>query len=137
MGKKAIITIDDSHEVGGESESSTLTTTGSFERTDDGCVLSYDEVGDLFGNVTQITLKGDRVTMERKGKNNAQLIIEKNKRYNCLYTTDYAELMLGISGRKVRSEINEKGGRLYLSYGIDFSSGFSSNNELTVSFRFE
>ena len=121
----------------GETEESCLTTVGKYERLRDGFVLSYDEVGDFSGSITEISYKGKQVLLNRQGRNVAKLIIEKDKRYNCLYRTEYADLMLGVIGKSINSEASGNEGKLTFSYLLDFNAGYSSSNELTVSYRLE
>lgn len=138
MSRRVVITIADTHETDGQREQAKLTTVGEFERTLTGCILRYDETEDFSGSVTTLTLDGGKITMQRAGgKHNAQLIVEPGKRYSCMYVTEYADLMLGVRGKEVRSEIDENGGKLFFSYTLDFNTGFCSQNELNVTFRFE
>lgn len=138
MSKKVVITIADRHEIDGEPEEAKLTTVGEYDRTLTGFVLRYDETEDFSGSVTTLTVDGSKVTMHRLGgKHNAQLIVEPGKRYSCMYATEYADLMLGVRGKDVRSRLNENGGELNFSYTLDFNTGFCSQNELNVTFRFE
>lgn len=139
MSKNVVITIADKHEVDGEFENAKLTTIGKFTRTLDGFVLEYDETEDFSGSTTTLTVTPNKkVIMQRSGgKHNAQLIVEPNKRYSCMYATEFADLMLGVHGKEVTSELTEIGGTVFFSYALDFNTGFCSQNELTVSFRFE
>lgn len=137
MNRKAVITISDRHEVDGEFEEASLSTVGEFEPIDGGYRLIYDELEDYAGSVTALTYQDGGVTMIRQGEKNAELVIEKDKRYTCMYATEYVDLTLGVFGKEIKSELNENGGRLFFSYTLDFNTGFCSQNELTVDFRFE
>ena len=138
MSRKVVITIADKHEIDGQPEEAKLTTVGEYERTLSGYKLTYDETEDFSGSVTTLTLDGGKVTMNRVGgKHNAQLIVEPGKRYSCMYVTEYADLMLGVRGKEVKNKSDENGGELFFSYTLDFNTGFCSQNELNVTFRFE
>ena len=138
MSKKAVITIADIHVIDGEREEARLTTAGEYEETENGFALKYNETEDFSGSVTTVTHSGGKVEMKRRGlKHNAQLIVEPGKRYSCMYATEYADLMLGVQGKEVKAKVEENGGELYFSYTLDFNTGFSSHNELNITFRFE
>ncbi len=138
MSKKVVITIADRHETDGQFEEAKLTTVGEYCETETGFTLTYDETEDFSGSVTTLTVADESVTMKRSGPtHNAQLIVEPGKRYNCMYKTEYMDLMLGVQGKKVLYNIGEKQGKLFFSYTLDFNAGFSSQNELNVTFRFE
>ncbi len=138
MSRKVVITIADRHETDGEFEEAKLTTVGEYEETENGFVLSYDETEDFSGSVTTLTVADESVAMKRSGPtHNAHLIVEPGKRYSCAYKTDYMDIMLGVQGKEVRSKVGQSRGELFFSYILDFNAGFSSQNELNVTFRFE
>ncbi len=138
MSKKVVITIADRHETDGEFEEAKLTTVGEYEETENGFILKYDETEDFSGSVTTLTVADEAVAMQRSGPtHNAQLIVEPGKRYSCQYKTEYMDLMLGVQGKAVKSHVGAEGGKLFFSYTLDFNAGFSSQNELNVTFRFE
>ncbi len=138
MSKKVVITIADRHEIDGEFEEAKLTTVGEYEETENGFTLTYNETEDFVGSITTLTVADESVSMKRSGPaHNAQLIVEPGKRYSCMYKTEYMDLMLGVQGREVKYNIGADKGRLFFSYTLDFNAGFSSQNELNVTFRFE
>ncbi len=138
MTRKVVITIADIHIIDGQQEEAKLATVGEYEETENGFILKYNETEDFSGSVTTVTYSGNAVEMKRRGlKHNAQLIVEPGKRYSCMYATEYADLMLGVQGKEVRAKIEEESGELYFSYTLDFNTGFSSHNELNITFRFE
>ncbi|HBL40101.1 MAG TPA: DUF1934 domain-containing protein [Ruminococcaceae bacterium] len=137
MKEKVIITISDSHEIDGEREESRLTTVGELERTENGCILTYEETEDFKGSRVTITYTGKRIDMVRSGTHCANLTIEPGKRYTCAYSTEYGDLTLGIFGKEIRAELSEKDGHLFFSYTLDFDAGFCSQNDLTIDYRSE
>lgn len=138
MKKKVVISIDDFHEIDGEMENATLSTEGVLSVDKGGYSLVYAELDDSIPGET--TLRYDEpsgiVTMTRRGQSVAQLIIEKNKRYSCLYSTEFGQLMLGVYGHEISSCVTEDGGSLNFKYTLDFNTGFSTENELKVRFRY-
>ena len=137
MKEKVVITISDRHEIDGESERSRLTTVGELERTAEGCILTYDETGELAGSRVTLTYTGSRVEMLRSGARCANLTVEKGRRYSCAYFTEFGDLTLGVFGKEVRGTLRKKSGRLFFSYTLDFDAGFCSQNDLTIDYRCE
>ncbi len=137
MKEKVIITISDCHEIDGEKEQSQLTTVGELERTENGCILFYDETEDFSGSRVTVTYTGERIDMVRSGAYCANLTIEPGRRYTCAYSTEYGDLTLGIFGKEIQAGLNEKDGHLFFSYTLDFDSGFCSQNELSIDYRCE
>ena len=70
--------------------------------------------------------------MTRTGKYNTEMVIEKERRHLCCYTTPYGELMMGIYANLISNEIGENGGTLKFSYTIDFNNTPASENELEI-----
>ena len=132
--KNAIIHITDRHLQDGEDFECELTTSGSFELTENGCRVSYTETDEELTNcVTDLEVEGSqKISMTRSGKYNTEMVIEKDRRHTCYYATPYGELIMGIFGKNVFNDIGENGGTLKFSYTIDFNNAPASENELTV-----
>lgn len=132
--KNAIIHITDRHLQDGEDFECELTTSGSFELTENGCRVSYTETDEELTNcVTDLEVEGSqKISMTRSGKYNTEMVIEKDRRHTCYYATPYGELIMGIFGKNVSNDIGENGGKLKFSYTIDFNNAPASENELTV-----
>lgn len=138
MSRKVVITINDSHEIDGQTETAKLSTVGRYEEKENGYLLRYLETEDFKGSETTVSYIDGVVTMKRLGgKHNAQLIVEPGKRYSCMYATEYVDLMLGVHGKEVKSRVSENEGELFFSYTLDFNTGFCSQNKLKITFRFE
>lgn len=132
--KNAIITIKDRHLQDGEELTAELTTSGSFELTENGCTVIYNETDEEMTDcVTRLDVTGSQsVTMTRTGKYNTEMIIEKGCRHTCFYSTPFGELIMGIYASSVINEIGENGGTLSFSYTIDFNNLPASENELHI-----
>ncbi len=140
MNKKDIIvTIKDTHTQDGDSESSELITTGVFVGTDEGFSISYNEQNaELESCVTTLRVEGnEKVVMTRTGRYTAEMIMEKNKRHNCHYTTPFGGFMLGVYAKNIESSVADNGsqGKLNLKYTIDFNSSNATENELDILFE--
>ena len=132
--RNAIITIKDRHIQDGEELTAELTTSGSFELTEKGCIVIYKETDEEMTDcVTRLDVEGSQtVTMTRTGKYNTEMIIEKERRHTCFYSTPFGELIMGIYANSVVNNIGENGGTLSFSYTIDFNNSPASENELCI-----
>ena len=132
--KNAIIHITDRHVQDGEKFECELTTSGSYELTENGCKISYTETDDELTNcVTELDVEGSqKISMTRTGKYNTEMIIEKDRRHTCYYSTPFGELIMGVYALGIENGISETGGTLKFSYPIAFNNAQASENELTV-----
>ena len=71
------------------------------------------------------------VTMQ-KNHSETKLILERGKRHNCIYSTDFGPITMGIYTDKVESTLTEKGGTLFLSYTLDLNSNLASFNTVDL-----
>lgn len=135
--KNAIIVIKDRHLQDGEELSAELTTSGSFEVTEKGCTVIYKETDEEMTDcVTRLDVEGSEcVSMTRSGKYNTEMIIEKDRRHTCYYSTPYGELIMGIYAKMISNNITENGGSLKFSYTIDFNNSPASENELQITVK--
>lgn len=135
--KNAIIVIKDRHLQDGEELSAELTTSGSFEVTEKGCTVIYKETDEeMMDCITHLDVEGsERVSMTRSGKYNTAMVIEKDRRHTCYYSTPYGELIMGIYGKMISNNITVNGGTLKFTYTIDFNNSPASENELQITVK--
>ena len=133
--KNAIVTITDRHFQDGEEYSCELTTSGRFEITENGCTVIYNETDEEMTNcLTTLDVVGSqKITMTRSGKYNTEMVIEKDRRHTCFYSTPYGELIMGIYAKMISNQIDENGGTLKFAYTIDFNNDLASENDLDIS----
>lgn len=115
-----------------------LITKGTYQSTENGFQICYDEseATGFKGSKTILTVKGDNfVTMQRTGSTNSNLFIEKDKKHHCCYGTPYGELMVGITTKNIKSELNNNGGNLYLNYVVDINSSYVSEHEIYINIK--
>ncbi len=124
---RSVLDSEDDHS---ESE---LMTEGTMERCGDVWKLSYNDsdATGFEGAVTTITAEGDRlVSIVRTGTANSNLMIETGKKHFCLYGTPFGDITVGIFTHKIKNELTDEGGQLYLKYTIDVNSAYMSDNEI-------
>ncbi len=132
--KKVLIKIVDSHDTDGDCLTSELTTLGTLSLMPNGYSLVYTEtVDELAGCTTTLRVEeGRRIFITRSGLYATEIIIEKDKRHNCYYTTPLGEFMMGVYTKSIESDMNESGGRLDFRYTVDFNSDLASVNDLSI-----
>ena len=139
MIKDVIIEIKTEQSLDGQSDSIEFSTDGRFGIKDGSYFLSYDESGllDIEGEIkTTLYVKPDNtVVLQRKGSYNSKMIIEKGVRTNCFYSTPVGNILIGIFGEKVLSNLNENGGNIALTYLIDDDAKLISRNKVNISVR--
>lgn len=135
--KKTVVHIIDSHTTDGETSTCELTTSGTLDYNGNVFTVTYEETDEeLHGCQTTLKVENSRrITMTRSGKYTAEMIIEKERRHSCYYTTPYGELLMGIYAKNVTAEMDENGGTLKFAYTIDFNNDLASENELTLNVK--
>lgn len=135
--KKAVIHITDRHISDGEEFVCELTTSGEFEQTESGFTVIYNETDEELADcLTTLSIEGsERILMTRAGKYNTEMILEKERRHSCYYSTPYGDLMMGIYAKSISNSLGENGGCVKFAYTIDFNNEPASENELTVTVK--
>lgn len=82
-----------------------------------------------------IKVENETVTISRKGEQSSHLILEKNRRHQCLYQTIAGDLTIGIFTKTLKNNLNETGGKLEVSYTLDFNSDLVSENRFTIEIK--
>jgi uncharacterized beta-barrel protein YwiB (DUF1934 family) len=120
-----------------ESDTLEINARGTFEKTDGGYVIKYDELDEeMQGCTTVVSVESsERVTITRTGSYNSQFVIEENKRHSCHYDTPAGSLLMGVFANKVLVQLNENGGRVKMIYTIDFNSSMVAKNTVTLTVK--
>lgn len=133
---KYLITINDTHVIDGEKESSQLTITGSLRFNDKGYKIRYKEDGTGYeGCFVTLSVENEKVTMTRLGTFGAEMIMEKGKRHICSYATPAGVMNLGVYASRIQSDMTENGGTLEFSYSLDIDGEYLSENNLVVTIQ--
>jgi uncharacterized beta-barrel protein YwiB (DUF1934 family) len=128
---KGIQYIDD------ESQSIEFSTEGTFEQTENGYRLTYQEsqATGMEGVTTSMIINPSAITLERVGAMNSLMILEKGRRTVCNYDTGFGSIMMGVYTREISSELSENGGELYFHYTLDINSDMASSHDIFISVR--
>lgn len=74
----------------------------------------------------------ERVTVIQNGPQQYRLVLQKGERQHAVYRTPFGELLLGVSGTKIKSDLDDKGGTLKLEYMLDINNAVASRNILEI-----
>jgi uncharacterized beta-barrel protein YwiB (DUF1934 family) len=120
---------------GGAPDIIELITSGRYYKKKGSYYISYkeSEATGLSGVTTTLKIDGENtVTLIRNGNQRSQLILEKGQRHLCQYDTGFGQLMVGVSGCKIKSCLDDFGGELTFNYTLDVNSNTVSQNEVYV-----
>lgn len=108
-----------------------LVTEGKLEdRGEEGITLSYQEsqVTGLEGTLTTIQVEPRRVTLQRVGSVNSQMVFEEGRRHLSMYDTPYGALSVGINTRKMRTSLDSRGGDVTIYYALEIEHSQAGQN---------
>lgn len=128
---KGIYTVDDDQDV------VELFTTGQYYKKNGDYYIAYEETEatGFEGSRTTLRVERERVTLERRGSSNSQLIVEQGVRHQCHYDMGFGDMMIGVIGRRVKSSLDDSGGNLSFHYALDVNSMTASENEMYINVR--
>ena len=132
-----IITVDSTYTGGGETDSMSLTTVGSYYVKNGKRYICYreSEATGFEGHTTTIKASDSGVSIKRFGKTGSLMIIEKGAVNVCNYKTPMGEVLLDISGVEIENHLDEKGGTLNFKYELSLNGELLSENEIIVTVK--
>ena len=139
MRKDVLISIKGTYlPEGGSPDVIELITAGRYYSKNGSYYITYkeSETTGMEGVTTTLKVDGDHsVTLMRNGNQRSHLLLEKGRRHLCHYDTGYGSLMVGVSGCKIKSHLDDLGGELLFNYTLDVNSSTVSENEVYISIR--
>lgn len=138
MKKDVLIQITGLQTVDGEEDRVELVTVGRYYRKGECYYISYQEseATGFAGSRTTVKVEPEnRVVLLRSGSTSSQLIVERGQRHQCCYGTGYGDLLIGISGESVESNLCDAGGDLSFRYAIDINTALASENEVFINIK--
>ena len=121
-----------------EDETIELVTEGLLAKEGEGAyTLSYQEseLTGLEGTLTTFQIERDRVTLLRVGEVNSQMVFEEGRRHLSMYDTPYGALSVGINTRKMRAELDARGGNIEIDYAIEIDHALAGQNLFRIHVR--
>ncbi len=116
----------------GEEINTKVDTLGTYVIKDDARFITYKEYSDNGSKTSILKIENDNTLTMSKIGSKTKMILEKEKRYSCLYDVGFAQLSMGVFTSKFDSNLTENGGNLKVHYTLDFNSALASENELFI-----
>lgn len=139
MKKEVLINIVGTQTVDGESDKVELFTTGNYYKKGTSYYICYteSETTGYSGAKTTLKVEGDlqKVTMLRSSPYKSHMVIERGRRHQCSYASDVADIIIGVSGGEILSDLGENGGELLFNYSLDIDSALASENQVKINVR--
>ena len=135
MKRKVNISLISKQYDGENTEQLELLTEGELKISENSYELSYQESEATgFDNcVTTLTVKDNNTVMlTRSGDAGSDLVIEMGKKHHCLYGTPFGDMMVGVTAKKVDSDMTKDGGRLNFSYSLDINASYVGDFEIKI-----
>lgn len=130
MEKQVLLTIVSTQRfMAEEPEETRLVTQGVMRVVDDTVEISYaeSELTGLLGTTTTFRVADDRVILQRSGAVESKMSFIVGQEDRSLYDMGFGALMIAIRTERIRSDLGENGGTVYVAYGItieDEAAGF-------------
>ena len=121
----------------GQEDVMELVTQGILRQEDGELSLTYleSELTGLEGTLTTFQIERDRVTLLRVGEVNSQMVFEEGRRHLSMYDTPYGALSVGINTRKMRAELDARGGSIEIDYAIEIDHALAGQNLFRIHVR--
>ena len=136
MNKKAIITVD-SAVFNEEEDIISVVTPGDFTKTEYGFKVQYDEtkISGMEGTKTTILIRKDSFDLIREGTTETKMEFENNKTTTSLYKTPYGVLDIRIDTRKLKIDVDEKGGNINTVYILEIGGQPAMKTNLSIDIK--
>lgn len=138
MKKDVFINITGVQIVDSQRDTTELYTEGSFYKKNNHYYIVYDdsETTGFTNSRTTVKVEGsDRVTMMRSGEHRSHLVVEKDNRNVGHYDLGQGAMAIGISTKKIKSDLCDDGGELFFSYSLDINASLVSENEVYIKIK--
>lgn len=106
---------------GQEPEVIELVSEGTLEQLATGWEICYEEssLTGMEGVTTIFRVEPDKITLIRTGKLHSQMVFQPGVLHESLYQMEFGTLMITVCASKMSYAIDENGGTVDLTYGID------------------
>lgn len=138
MEKEVLLTITGTQHFQDEEPETTKLVTEGILRCEDGAVeLSYEEteLTGLTGTQTTFRIEGARVILTRTGALESRMVFAVGQEDRSLYDIGYGALMIAVRAESIRSDVNENGGTLQVSYAISIEEETAGMIEYQIEAR--
>ena len=137
MKQNVLITVKNTQEVDGQTDSGEMTTTGTLCEEGNRLTLSYREVNEGEALTTTVTADCSKqpplVRIARIGETESRMTVEQGKRHHSIYNLGPCEFALGVYGETVCWKPNPRGGTLTLKYTMDMNAVYAGRSIVELS----
>ena len=137
--KKVLITIKGAQKLSDNKDVVELMTEGVMRKSGEDYILNYNDsqiLGENEKGRTKLTVRGTRrLTIERSDAVKAHMVVEKGVRNSCIYGTPHGDLVLGVYGKNIESNLSDSGGQVSVTYTLDAGMRFLSENEIQITVK--
>ncbi|MDD4698756.1 MAG: DUF1934 domain-containing protein [Oscillospiraceae bacterium] len=136
--KDVVISVKGIQQVNGQDDVVEMKTVGQMDKINGKIYLRYDDsvMLGVEGIKTTVKVQGnDMVVLQRSGRLQSRLMIERGQRHLCHYGTEHGDITIGVFGQSIINDLNEFGGELSMSYTIDINSSMVSRNEVKITVK--
>ena len=104
-----------------EPEQLELVTEGVLEDKGNSWILRYEEseLTGMAGVTTTFIVEADKITLQRSGKLNSQMVFQEGVAHESLYEMEFGALMISVCANRIMADICHDGGMIDLIYGIE------------------
>lgn len=113
-----VINFDENGKPDGTPEKDELLLNGTITKTKDNTSLSYKEERDGSSVFCEIQIKGETVTVKRRGAVSCDMIFTVGKTYKTLYNVPPFSFDMEITASRIENSINTETGALTLFYDM-------------------
>lgn len=137
MKKKAIISVSSSRE--NDKDKIEVVTPGKFYKRDSSYYAEYaeTEVSGMEGTDTTFKIDNNNFSLIRIGSTNASMDFNKERYSMSIYDTPYGALELRIKTNKLKIDISENGGNVFIDYNLSVSGQKYQNTKLKINIKIE
>ncbi|MCI6907536.1 MAG: DUF1934 domain-containing protein [Clostridiaceae bacterium] len=89
----------------------------------------------LPGVTTTLKIESDRVTLQRRGAENACMIFRQGEKHYNLFEQDGEPVTVSISANQVRQRFDDSGGELDIDYSVEINDTHALRSRLHVNVR--
>lgn len=119
----------------GEEDVMELVTQGTLRATEENeFALTYreSELTGLEGTTTTFRILKDRITLQREGTLNSEMIFQEGRRHVSMYQTPFGGFALGVRTHSTRTEFGRTGGDLEIHYALDVENEHIGENSFLI-----
>lgn len=118
----------------GKTETSETTTQCVYFGTPDNYTIEFDEAfADDMNSRTTLNVRNSKcVRLLRKGSVDADMVMEEGIKHNCVYSTPYGDIIIGVRASEIESLACDNFVHLRLRYEIDYRGNATQEREIRL-----